>query len=899
MIKGRCACTLLLLLLLCSIFNLSPLSTPVISAHTAIYDTTLNVLKNDSFVPVIAVLQNKTDLPSPDGSSEFDNSSFPRKEGKTTTGLLVKNLQETARSSEKEILPLIEEEIRKGNIKEYNYLWIANAFSAKINKEAFQRLADLPQIAYITADRQYALSSPVKSPGNVGFDLSHNTALQQEKNGDHLWNLEMINAPSVWQEGVYGNDIVVAIMDTGVDINHPALAESYRGNLEGHSHETSWYDATKENTATNTGPTDLNGHGTHIAGVILGGTPEEPLGVAPGARWIGVNIFDKGLAWDSHIAQAFQWLLAPGGDPNNAPDIINCSWASRPEYVADYLQWQILHNLSRAGIFVVFAAGNNGQLGPGSPASYPHAFSVGAIEKEGNTYKVTDFSSKGPVIWHDITYTKPEITAPGTGIRSCWLNNSYNVLDGTSVAAAHVSGAAALLLQSRPEITPSEIGYILKESAYWDPLWNGGRKRPDNVYGFGILDAYSAIKQPLAAEELLFVDGLEDGIASWSTSPDTPWKTTREKVYEGNFALADSPWENYKNNSSSWISLAKPLELYGYHSPALSFQHFYDLQTGRDEEDDYAYLEVSTDGKNWGYLYRFSGTNGDFQPFSIPLNLPSGTGSLYIRFRLQSNGNGPGRGWFIDNISISAIPLPLESPESLKLNPEKTVLDINESTTISAEAIFYSNISRKVDPELIEWSSSNPLVAEIDKGVVKGIFPGEALISGQFGKQRAEVKIEVIGNVDPAAENIITVKGSIKLQGRKEVDEKTALSCFCKESGYTYEVSSLYADGNFSLKLLPGSYTITASRQQYLPAMQTIKLPAAENPPHINLELKAGDIDSNNRIDLTDLTLLSLAYQTGTGDDNFNTLADLNGDGFVDISDLTMLTQNYGLIMAQ
>ncbi|HHT46639.1 MAG TPA: S8 family serine peptidase [Firmicutes bacterium] len=893
MIKGRCACTLLLLLLLCSI-PLSPLSAPVINAQTTICDTALNGLKDDSFIPVIAVLENKTDLSRLEGTAEFDNSSSPKKFGKAATELLVKNLQETARSSEKEILPVIEEEIKKGNIKEYNYLWIANAFSARINKKAFQRLADLPQIAYIKADRQYALSSPVSSPVNESYALSHNTTVQQEKNGDYPWNLELINAPSVWQEGIYGDGVVVAIMDTGVDINHPALAKSYRGNLEGHSHETSWYDATVENRATNTGPIDLNGHGTHIAGVILGGTPEEPLGVAPGAHWIGVNIFDKGLAWDSHIAQAFQWLLAPGGDPNKAPDIINCSWASRPEYVTDYLQWQILHNLSRAGIFVVFAAGNNGQLGPGSPASYPHAFSVGAIEKEGNTYKVTDFSSRGPVKWHDITYTKPEITAPGTGIRSCWLNNSYNVLNGTSVAAAHVSGAAALLLQSRPGITPSEISYILKESAYWNPLWNGGKKRPDNVYGFGILDAYSAIRQPLPNKELLFVDGLEEGMANWSTSPDTPWKTTREKVYEGNFALADSPWENYKDNSSSWIALTKPIELCGYHSPVLSFQHFYDLQTGRDKEDDYAYLEISADGKNWGYVYRFSGTNGDFQPFSIPLNLPPDTCNLYIRFRLQSNGNGPGRGWFIDNISVSALPLPLESLESLKLNPEKTVLEINESTKISAEAIFCSNVSRKVDPELIEWSSSNPLVAEVDQGVVKGIFPGETLISAQLGKQRTEVLIEVIGNVDSAMENIITVNGSIKLQGRKEVDKKTRLSFLCKESGYTYEVSSLYSDGNFSLKLLPGSYTITASREQYLPAIQTISLSASESPPHINLELKAGDIDSNNRIDLTDLTLLSLAYQTGTGDNKFNALADLNGDGFVDISDLTMLTQNYG-----
>ncbi len=892
MTKRGCAC-ILLFLLLSSMIDFSPWFTPKISAGAVISDAILNSLENEPFVPVIAVLQDNTDHEGGEGPTD-NNNFFSANEKTTSAEMLVKKLQNTARSSEKEILPVIEDEISKGNIKEYRYLWIANAFYAKINKEALQTIAALPQIIHIEADRQYAISTPVDRPENISPAQTDPPEVKGES-GKYPWNLELINAPSVWREGIYGDDVVVAIMDTGVDINHPALADSYRGYLDGHSHETSWYDATTDNTAENKGPTDLNGHGTHIAGVILGGTPENPLGVAPGARWIGVNIFAKGLAWDSHIAQAFQWLLAPGGDPKNAPDIINCSWASRPEYVTDYLQWQILHNLSQAGIFVVFAAGNNGQSGPGSPASYPHAFSVGAIEKEGGSYKVTDFSSKGPVKWQEIAYNKPEITAPGTNIRSSWLNNSFNVLDGTSVAAAHVSGAAALIKQSRPGITPTEISYILKESAYWDPLWNEQGKRPNNVYGFGILDVYKAIKQPLLSQELLLFDGAEEGIANWSTSPETPWKITREIVYEGNFALADSPWEDYKNNTESWLKLINPLDLGGYHSPVLTFQHFYDLQTGKDKEDDYAYLEISTDGKNWGHLYRFSGTNESFQRFSIPINLPAGTEKLYIRFRLQSNGNGPGKGWFIDNITISAIPLSLESLESIKLKPEKVVIETNEFITVRAEAVFGTGFSREIDPGLIEWNCSNPYVAEIERGMIRGISPGEAVIGAQFSGKKAEFKLEVINSADAVLKKGTTVTGSIKLQGRKKTDEKTSVSFVCKESGCTYYPPFLSADGNFSLKLPPGTYTISAKRQQYLPAIQTIDLTAAQNPLQINLELKAGDIDGNSRIDLADLTLLLLAHLRSAGDNNHNALADLNGDGLIDITDLTMLTQNYGL----
>jgi hypothetical protein len=460
--------------------------------------------------------------------------------------------------------------------------------------------------------------------------------------------------------------LLLAIMDTGVDLNHPALQGSYRGNFPGHSHATSWYDAAADNSPNtnspeNSGPRDLNGHGTHIAGIILGGSPEEPLGVAPGACWIGVNIFTRGLAWDSHIIQAFQWLMAPGGDPQNAPRIINCSWASRPEYVTDYLQWEILHHLEQAGIFVVFAAGNNKTAGPGSPASYPHAFAVGAVQKEEDQIGIADFSSRGPVQWQGMSYLKPEITAPGVNIRSAWLNDDYITLDGTSLAAAHVSGAAALLLESNPQLSPFETGSILKQTASWDSSWEQNGKRPNNTYGFGTLDAYAAVrKNTLPPQEIIFSDDAEEGIMNWSTSPDTPWKITREKVYAGNLAFADSPWENYKNNTTSWLCLAKPLPIEEYHSPVLSFRHFHDLQKGNGKEDDYGYIEISPDGQNWVSLYRFSGSNGQFQPFSLPLNLPQDTESFYLRFRLQSNNNGPGKGWYLDNIAISALP-PLPS----------------------------------------------------------------------------------------------------------------------------------------------------------------------------------------------------------------------------------------------
>jgi hypothetical protein len=950
----------LLAFFLCSIFIFKPFSFPKTNTGTEICQSIFSALEEEDFVPVIVVLKDRANL---------QENIFNEKDENIPAEAIINKLQKTAQASEKEIWPVLKEEIDKGNIKDYRPFWIVNAFTAQINAEALVTLSTLPQVIHIRLERQYTLSTPFNYiPVESRNDNPYTPATFQGGTGEHPWNLELIKAPLVWQQGIYGKDVVVAIMDTGVDLNHPALKEHYRGNLQGHSHETSWFDAAANSSQVNSGPRDVNGHGTHIAGVILGGSPQEPLGVAPGARWIAVNIFTKGYAWDSHIIQAFQWLMAPGGDPRNAPRIINCSWASRPEYVRDYLQWEILHNLERAGIFVVFAAGNNGTSGPGSPASYPHAFSVGAVKKEGEAVKIADFSSRGPVNWQGITYTKPEISAPGINIRSSWLNNGYTVLDGTSLAAAHVSGAAALLLESKPDLSPYEIKYILEHAAYWDPSWNALGERPNNAYGFGILDAYEAVKKSaLPSREILLDDGAEEGIINWSTSPGNPWKITREKVYQGNFAFADSPWEQYKNNSQSWLSITKPLSLCGYHSPVLSFWHFYDLATGKNKEDDYGYVEISIDGKNWAYLYRFSGTNEQFRYFSLPLNLPKGINTFYIRFRLESNNNGPGRGWYLDNISISAVPLSLTDLERLILNSLKTKIGVEESTEINAAAIFCSRLSRELPAELLEWNSSDPSVATVQNGRVNGISPGEAIISGQFAGHTAEIKIEVIEvkapDVQPVpgayinsltfelvpttpgarvyytldgsepheksmlyekpvtiTENKVvkareyfagipgplrefsytikegaTVSGSITLQGRPLTDSKTSVFFISEEGNQTYTIPNLSQEGKFSIELPLGSYKLIAKREQYLTKATTVELKTKKELQEVILKLWAGDLNNDNRIDITDLTILALAYRSKPGDKYWNPLADLNGDSVIDIFDLTMLTQNFGM----
>ncbi|HYN88741.1 MAG TPA: S8 family serine peptidase, partial [Ardenticatenaceae bacterium] len=244
---------------------------------------------------------------------------------------------------------------------------------------------------------------------------------------------------------------------------------------------------------SNAYPVDLNGHGTHTLATAVGDDGAgDRVGVAPGARWIAVKIFNgSAQTYESWIHDAFEWLLAPEGDPALAPDVINASWGA-PDGSLEFYRPDVAA-LRAAGIFPVFAAGNDGG-GPetvGSPASYPESFAVGAVDEEN---RVAFFSSRGPSPWHEI---KPEVVAPGTRIRSAFPGGGYAFGTGTSMAAPHVAGLAALLLQANPTLTIDALEALLTQSAR--PL----SPEPDNNSGWGLVDAYAAALRVSASGELV------------------------------------------------------------------------------------------------------------------------------------------------------------------------------------------------------------------------------------------------------------------------------------------------------------------------------------------------------------------------------------------------------------
>ncbi|HXQ38648.1 MAG TPA: S8 family serine peptidase, partial [Anaerolineales bacterium] len=261
------------------------------------------------------------------------------------------------------------------------------------------------------------------------------------------WNVSMIGADKVWEEfGARGQGIVVGQSDSGVDVNHPALQESYRGNTEGDDYN--WFDPWNGKPS----PYDDGGHGTHTLGTIVG---QNGIGIAPDATWFACANLVRNLANPALYLDCMQFMLAPfpqggnpftDGDPTRAADVLNNSWGCPEIEGCDpNALLAAADNLRAAGIFVAVSTGNDGPncSTVDAPLSlYDSVFSVGAIDQFGN---LADFSSRGPVTADGSGRIKPDIVAPGVNILSSLPGGMYGSNSGTSMAGPHVAGAVALL----------------------------------------------------------------------------------------------------------------------------------------------------------------------------------------------------------------------------------------------------------------------------------------------------------------------------------------------------------------------------------------------------------------------------------------------------------------------
>lgn len=319
------------------------------------------------------------------------------------------------------------------------------------------------------------------------------------------WNLTLIHADQVWKElGVNGKGIVVGQSDTGAQGDHPELAEGYRG--KDGQNDYNWFDPWNGSPR----PVDIVGHGTHTLGSILG----KNVGVAPGASWIACVNLARNLGNPAVYLDCMQFMLAPfpqngnpmrDGDPSRGAQVLNNSWGCPwVEGCDPNVFLPAVRALRDAGIFMVVSTGNSGYSGCGSvsdpPSIYKEVYSVGSIDRLG---QLSVFSSQGPVTVDGSNRIKPDIVAPGEDILSSFPGNTYTTASGTSMAGPHVVGVVALMWSANPGL----IGDIDKTTEILDrsaqrytgnlPQCAQGSLLPNNGVGYGVVDAYAAVKMAL------------------------------------------------------------------------------------------------------------------------------------------------------------------------------------------------------------------------------------------------------------------------------------------------------------------------------------------------------------------------------------------------------------------
>lgn len=279
----------------------------------------------------------------------------------------------------------------------------------------------------------------------------------------NLWGLDAVSAPEVWQAGYTGKDVVVAVIDSGVDFTHDDLDDNIWVNAKevfgngvdddrnGYVDDIIGWDF----VSYDNNPMDVEGHGTHVAGTIAAErNGSGVIGVAFDAKIMPIRVLGERGGTDSAIAEGIYYAA------NNGADVINLSLGGNsplPE-LARAIQYA-----TERGSIVVMSAGNDGLSQPGYPAQYARnwGIAVGAIDEYGYMAETSTWASNFAGSDPALRY----VVAPGLDVYSTVPGNDYKTYGGTSMAAPHVAGVVALMLNANPNLTPAQVRQIITQTA--------------------------------------------------------------------------------------------------------------------------------------------------------------------------------------------------------------------------------------------------------------------------------------------------------------------------------------------------------------------------------------------------------------------------------------------------
>jgi len=394
-----------------------------------------------------------------------------------------------------------------GLVEEIRPLWIVNSVSCYAHEEAISAISQRKDILTVYQCEEFQC-----------IEDEFVTPVERGDGREIAENIVKVNADQVWALGYTGEDVLVALIDTGARLDHADLqGRLWDGGAEYPNHGYDFYSHDND-------PSDTHGHGTHVAGTIVGtGVSGTQTGVAPGATLMVLKVFHG----EDNLSEVTMWVEAMQFAVEHGADVMNMSLGQPlPDSSVKQMLRQACDNTLAAGVVAAVCAGNTRQIQMLAPVPYniwspgdcppPHlhedqmvnaggtscVICVGAVN---NNDVLGDFSSEGPATWsgvapyNDYPYSsgsstnigliRPDVCAPGVNVKSLDFSttNGYCLKSGTSMATPCVAGTIALMLSRDHELTPEQIDEILERTAV--PL----SAHKSNDFGSGRIDALAAV----------------------------------------------------------------------------------------------------------------------------------------------------------------------------------------------------------------------------------------------------------------------------------------------------------------------------------------------------------------------------------------------------------------------
>jgi subtilisin family serine protease len=419
----------------------------------------------------------------------------------------------------------IDDDVSVTQVQKVETFWVTNAVSASVTRGVLDRVLQRSDVAYADLVRHIDVAEllDARTSARAGRRRARPAAqaVAAAPAAAPTWSVQRINAPLLWQLGLTGTGILVAMIDTGVNYKHPDLSGQMWDGGAAYPHHG--YDF----ASGSDDPMDQNGHGTCTAGVVAGnGTKGQATGVAPAATVMALRVGGS----ETNFWRAFEFAI------DHQARVISMSMSWKYPSSPDYPGWRrACETLLAAGILHANSVGNQGEdlttypipyniATPGNcppPRLHPLQTLAGGLSSPiacgatDDADRLASYSGRGPAAWESAPYTdypyqsgtrmgliKPDVCAPGPGTTSCnWRYgldagaSPYIGFGGTSAATPHVGGCLTLLAQAcvraGQPIVPARAQEALENTAV---RVAGQAKDKENHYGAGRVDVYGAYK---------------------------------------------------------------------------------------------------------------------------------------------------------------------------------------------------------------------------------------------------------------------------------------------------------------------------------------------------------------------------------------------------------------------